>query len=58
MVKQSEALFIQSKMNTEETMRTIDVNLGPFDPWEINFYYNRLKNDTGVIINSFQKQTL
>lgn len=58
MVKQSEALFIQSKMNTEETMRTIDVNLGPFDPWEINFYYNRLKNDTGVIINSFQKQLI
>lgn len=39
-------------------MRSIDAKFGPFDPWEISFYSNRLKNDKGVIINSFQKQLI
>jgi len=52
------ALYIQSKMNSLETMNTIDTLYGPYDQWMIDFYKERLKNEKGVIINSFQKQMI
>ena len=58
LIKQDESLFIQSKMNCEETMRRIDTIYGPFDPYEIEFYRERLRNDKGTIINSFQRQLI
>lgn len=58
LVKQNEALYLQSKINCEETVSRIDSLYGPFDEWEISFYQERLKNDKGVIINSFQKQLI
>lgn len=37
-------------------MELIEMRWGPFDEDEIQFYYNRLSNDTGeLIMNSFQK---
>ena len=58
LIKQDESLFIQSKMNCEETMSRIDTIYGPFDQWEIDFFKQRLKNEKGVIINGFQKQMI
>ena len=56
LIKQSEALYIQSKVNAFETMKNIDITFGPFDKWEIEFYMNRLRNENGSISNRFQKQ--
>lgn len=39
-------------------MNNIDALYGPFDQWMIDFYKERLKNEKGVIINSFQKQMI
>ena len=39
-------------------MRRIDTIYGPFDPYEIEFYRERLRNDKGTIINSFQRQLI
>lgn len=39
-------------------MDTIISKYGPFDPWEIEFYQKRLKNEKGNVINSFQKQLI
>lgn len=53
--KQNEALFIQNKCQSEKTMEYIEYMFGPFDPQEIIFYKERLKDDNGEIINNFQK---
>lgn len=53
--KQDESLFIQSKMNCEDTMNRINAIYGPYDQWEIEFYKNRLKTDSGYITNNFQR---
>lgn len=45
-------------MNSLETMKTIDTLYGPYDQWMIDFYKERLKNERGVVINSFQKQMI
>lgn len=41
-----------------ETMKTIDTLYGPYDQWMIDFYKDRLKNEKGVVINTFQKQMI
>lgn len=56
LIKQSEALYIQSKVNANETMKNLEITFGPFDQWEIDFYLQRLKNDNGSISNRFQQQ--
>lgn len=53
--KQNEALIIQNKCQSEKTMEYIEYKFGPFDPQEILFYKERLKDENGEIINSFQK---
>jgi len=58
LIKQDESLYVQSKMNSMETMNTIDTLYGPYDQWMIDFYKERLKNEKGVVINSFQKQMI
>ncbi len=55
LTKQDEALYLQNKVNCEQTMRDIDVLYGPFDDDEIDFYIERLSNDGKFTINSFQK---
>ena len=56
--KQDESLFVQSKMNCEDTMNRIDAIYGPYDRWKIGFYKDRLLNDNGNIINGFQKRLI
>ena len=58
LIKQDESLFLQSKMNCEETMKRIETVYGTTDQWELDFYKDRLKDDKGVIINGFQKQLI
>ena len=55
-VKQNEALYLQNKTNCSETMKSIELALGPFDREEIDFYMNELNKDGASYINSFQKQ--
>ena len=57
-LKTSEALAIQNQINCEETMNTIRSQYGPFDPNEVAFQRNRLKNSEGSFINGFQKQLI
>ena len=57
-LKTSEALAIQNQINCEETMRTIRSQYGPFDPAEIEYQRNCLKNAEGNFINGFQKQLI
>ena len=58
LIKQDESLFLQSNMNCKETMNRLIAQYGPFDSWIVDFYKDRLKNDKGVIINSFQRQLI
>ena len=39
-------------------MNTIDARFGPFDPREIEFHRNALKNSEGNFINTFQQQLI
>ena len=58
LLKQDEGLAIQNDINSEETMKIIDAQFGPFDPAEIEFHRNALKNSSGNFINGFQKQLI
>lgn len=55
LTKQNEALYLQNKVNCEQTMRDLDVLYGPFDDDEIDYYIERLSKDGKFVINSFQK---
>ena len=56
LVKQNEALYLQSKVNCQFTLDNVEKMCGPFDEKEIHFYMRELKNEEGEIINGFQKQ--
>lgn len=58
LIKQNEAIAIQNKVNCRETVSSIDTLFGPFDEAEIEFYRNNLKNETGNVINNFQRQLI
>lgn len=58
LIKKDEALYLQNKVNCEDTMRKIELIYGPFDPEEISFYRKRLTNDSGSIISNFQKDLI
>lgn len=55
LVKQDEGLYLQNKVNCEETMKMIELAFGPFSEDEINFYINKLSKDGTFTINSFQE---
>lgn len=55
MVKQDEGLYLQNKVNCEETMKMIELAFGPFSEDEINFYINKLSKDGSFTINQFQE---
>lgn len=57
-IKQNEALYLQNKVNAEETMRSIGYQYGPFNQDEIEYYIERLNNDNNSIINAFQKNLI
>ena len=54
LIKQSEGLYIQNTVNSDETMKLIDNLYGPFDQDEIDFYIHSL-GDYDSTINPFQK---
>lgn len=58
LTKASENLYMQSKVNCQETMKKIEQEWGPFNQDEIEFYMRELRNDNGEIINSFQRQLI
>lgn len=39
-------------------MNRVVAQYGPFSKWEVDFYKDRLKNDKGVVINSFQMKLI
>lgn len=53
--KQDEGLYLQNKVNCEETMKAIELVYGPFSEDEINFYINKLSKDGRFTINQFQE---
>ena len=57
LIKQSESLYMQNKINYENTMDNIRMIYGPFDPEEIKLYNDRLLTDENgnPTINGFQK---
>lgn len=58
MIKTSEMLYLQSKVNYQFVMEKLKEQWGPFDKDEIDFYMKRLKNDNNEIVNMFQKQLI
>lgn len=56
--KENEALYIQNKVNCQETMKLIELKYGPFEQDEINFYIKELTRENKIVINSFQKRLI
>ena len=56
LVKRDEAVYLQTKVNAEQTIKKIEMMYGPFSDGEINHYKTKLTKDGQPIINSFQKQ--
>ena len=56
MTKQDEGLYLQNKVNCEETMKLIELMYGPFSEDEINFYIKKLSKDGRFTINQFQEK--
>ena len=55
LIRQNESLYLQAKCSAQETMNFIENKFGPFDEDEIQYYIKNLENDSGNIINEFQK---
>lgn len=58
LIRTNEALYLQNKVNSRETMKVIESQFGPFDEKEIEFYRENLRNENGSYINNFQKQLI
>ena len=60
MIRMSESLYLQNKINCQVCMKNIENTFGPFDQNEIEFYTNRLLMcpDGNFTINVFQKQLI
>lgn len=56
LIQQNEALYMQNKINYQNTIDTIEAQFGPFDQAEIDLYLNNVfKNEKGEpTINRFQ----
>lgn len=57
-ILQNEGLSAQAKINCKLTMEMINRKYGPFDQKEIDFYKERLKTETGIMINRFQRELI
>ena len=57
-VKQDESLYVQNKVNCEETMKLIELEFGPFDENEINFMMREMSANGNQVINAFQKHLI
>lgn len=58
MIKANEAIFCQADINCKDVIKNINDIYGPFPKEEIEFYREKLKNESGNVINSFQKQLI
>ena len=58
LAKADESLYLQNKVNCQETMKQITQHFGPFDQDEINFYMKQLTQDGKTVINQFQKDLI
>ena len=58
MAKTNEGLYLINKTNCEDALHKIELMFGPFSDDEINFYMSRLENDSGNVINDFQKSLI
>lgn len=58
MIKTSEALYLQSKINCKMTTKKIESIWGSINDKEVKYYINHLKNENNEIVNGFQKQLI
>lgn len=58
MIKTSEALYLQSKINCAMTTKKIESIWGELNDKEIKYFINNLKNENDEIVNGFQKQLI
>jgi len=58
LTKQDESLYLQNKVNCQETMKFIENCFGPFDKNEINYYMKTLSDGDNIIINGFQQDLI
>ena len=58
MIKTSEALYLQSKINCAMTTDKIEVLWGELNNDEIDYFSKKLKNENNEIVNGFQKQLI
>lgn len=58
MIKTSEALYLQSKVNCQMTTQKIESIWGSLRDKEVNYFMKHLKNDNDEIVNGFQKQLI
>lgn len=58
LTKENEALYLQNKVNFQESMKTIENLFGPFSREEIDWYAKELYEGNDFIINDFQRETL
>lgn len=58
MIKTSEALYLQSKVNCTMTLQKIESIWGELREKEVKYFMNHLKNENDEIVNGFQKQLI
>jgi hypothetical protein len=58
MIKTSEALYLQSKVNCQITSKKIENIWGELREKEVNYFMKHLRNDNDEIVNGFQKQLI
>jgi len=58
MIKTSEALYLQSKINCKITSQKIESIWGELRDKEVKYFMSHLKNDNDEIVNGFQKQLI
>ena len=56
LTKSDESKYLANQYNYKYTIQQIENKWGPFDPKELKFVKNELRNETGNVINNFQKQ--
>ena len=58
LIKHDESLYIQNKVNSETSMKQIEIMFGPFSDAEIDFYIKELTRDKKQVIVDFQKNLI
>lgn len=56
--KTDESAYLLNKVNCESVMKLIELNFGPFNQDEINFYAEQLSTNGRFSINGFQKDLI